>query len=89
MGKSTKKINSGTWNWQPNPVSGNRKIKEQNKKAIEQLEIAKDYIYEKLEYMWNNNAELSCRDRTIIDKIYEQIDQQINELKGKVEDVKD
>ena len=50
--------------------------------AVEQLTQAKEYINKSLEYMWNNNAEMTCRDRSIIDGIYNKIDNQIRELRG-------
>ena len=50
--------------------------------AVEQLTQAKDYIKKSLENMWNTNAEMTCRDRSIIDGIYNKIDSQITDLKG-------
>ena len=69
------------WEWQKT----NRLLEQANQDktdfAIEKLEKVKEFITDKLEFMWNNNAEMTCKDRNIIDKIYEELDQQIKELK--------
>lgn len=51
--------------------------------CIEQLEKVKELINNKLEFMWQNNAEMTCRDRHIIEKCYEDIDELITEIKEK------
>lgn len=67
-----------------------KKIKEHNQDklsfAVEQLTQAKEYINKSLEYMWNNNAEMTCIDRGIIDGIYTKLDEQIAELTHQHED---
>ena len=54
--------------------------------AVEQLTKAKEYIKKSLEYMWNNNAKMTFRDRIIIDGIYTKLDKQIEELSHQHED---
>lgn len=49
--------------------------------ALEQLEKVKELINNKLEFMWQNNAEMTCRDRHIIEKCYEDIEELITEIK--------
>lgn len=63
-------------------------VLKQNQKAIEQLEkVKKEFNERKLEYITMETKTHIYGLR--IDRINELIDNQINELKGKVEDVKD
>ena len=63
------------WKWEWQKVNRKLEQAEQNKIsfAVEQLEKVKECIKKSLEYMWNSNAEMTCRDRNIIDGIYTEL----------------
>lgn len=57
----------------------------EKEKAVEALKRVKENTSKELEYMWNNNAELTCYDRSIIDGVLDYIDQLIKEYGGEYE----